>query len=64
MVDTSRKDRIGEFRGEAGPYWSLRPVGGGAEWEAKPEWVRSLTPAERLRAEISRANRRSRGELL
>ncbi len=25
MVDTSRADRVGEFRGVAGPYWSLRP---------------------------------------
>ncbi|MEU3654618.1 hypothetical protein AB0E67_17670 [Streptomyces sp. NPDC032161] len=63
MVDISR-DRVGEFRGVAGPYWSLRPVAGGVEWEAEPECVRTLTPAERLRAETVRANARSRGELL
>lgn len=50
LVDTSRDDRVGEFRGIAGPYWSLRPVCGGAEWEAEPESVRTATPAERLGA--------------
>ncbi|MFE7425971.1 MULTISPECIES: hypothetical protein [unclassified Streptomyces] len=64
MVDTSHGVRVGEFRGTAGPYWSLRPVGGGAEWEAEPARVRPADPIERLRAEITRANRRSRGELL
>ncbi|GAA1161938.1 hypothetical protein GCM10009654_18170 [Streptomyces hebeiensis] len=61
MVDT-RRDRTGEFRGLAGPYWSLRPVSGGAEWEADPEHVRALTPGERLRAENARQNARSRGD--
>ncbi|WP_335938032.1 hypothetical protein [Streptomyces sp. PTD5-9] len=64
MVDISQGDRVGEFRGVAGPYWSLRPVGGGAEWEADPSCVRLAGPIERLRAELGRANRRSRGELL
>ncbi|WP_374109030.1 hypothetical protein [Streptomyces sp. CC228A] len=63
MVDTGRR-RVGEFRGVAGPYWSLRPVGGGAEWEAEPEHVRPVSPEQRLRAEIARANARSRGERL
>ncbi|MFF4174516.1 hypothetical protein [Streptomyces sp. NPDC001750] len=64
MVDTSHGARVGEFRGTAGPYWSLRPVRGGAEWEAEPAHVRPADPIERLGAEIARANRRSRGELL
>ncbi|MCP3822358.1 hypothetical protein NLX86_31015 [Streptomyces sp. A3M-1-3] len=64
MVDTARTNSIGEFRGLAGPYWSLRPVGGGPEWEAEPEHVRTPTPAERLSAENSRQNARSRGDLL
>ncbi|MFF2325811.1 MULTISPECIES: hypothetical protein [unclassified Streptomyces] len=59
-----RRNRVGEFRGVAGPYWSLRPVGGGAEWEAEPEWVRSLTQAERLSVENALRNlRSSRGGL-
>ncbi|MEV8530113.1 hypothetical protein AB0451_39575 [Streptomyces sp. NPDC052000] len=64
VVDTSRADRVGEFRGVAGPYWSLRPMAGGTEWETEPATVRPATPAERLRAENARRNARSRGELL
>ncbi|MEU1090042.1 hypothetical protein ACFYPN_20550 [Streptomyces sp. NPDC005576] len=64
MVDTGRDGRIGEFRGVAGPYWSLRPLGGGLEWEAEPGLVRPATPIERLRAENARCNARSRGEVL
>jgi len=64
VADTSHGKRVGEFRGVAGPYWSLRPVGGGAEWEAEPEWVRALTPAERLTVENALRNlRSSRGGL-
>ncbi|MDT0399960.1 MULTISPECIES: hypothetical protein [Streptomyces] len=64
MVDTSRRDCVGEFRGVAGCYWSLRPVRGGVEWETEPDRVRPATPAERLHAETARANARSRGEVL
>lgn len=64
MVDTAQGERVGEFRGTAGPYWSLRPVRGGVEREADPARVRPAEPMERLRAETARANRRSRGELL
>ncbi|BAG21855.1 MULTISPECIES: hypothetical protein [Streptomyces] len=64
LVDTSRADRVGEFRGVAGPYWSLRPVGGGAEWEAEPGHVRPAVLIEQLRARTARLNARSRGEVL
>ncbi|MEV6076325.1 hypothetical protein AB0L80_14655 [Streptomyces sp. NPDC052069] len=64
MVDTSRKDRVGEFCGVAGPYWALRPVRGGTEWEADPEHVRPADRVERLRAETARCNARSEGRLL
>ncbi|WP_327269589.1 hypothetical protein OG233_21705 [Streptomyces sp. NBC_01218] len=64
MVDTRIENRVGEFRGVAGPYWSLRPVCGGIEWEAAPEFVRSATPIERLGAENARCNARSRGDVL
>ncbi|MET8656496.1 hypothetical protein ACJBCE_21100 [Streptomyces sp. NBUL23] len=64
MVDTARGDRVGEFRGLAGPYWSLRPVGGGAEWEAEPRRVRPALLIEQLRARTARLNARSRGEVL
>ncbi|WP_328319285.1 hypothetical protein [Streptomyces sp. NBC_00388] len=60
VVDTGHGNRTGEFRGLAGPYWSLRPVSGGPEWEAAPEHVRTPTSAERLTAENARINARSR----
>ncbi|MGC5397673.1 hypothetical protein ACPXCP_18250 [Streptomyces sp. DT20] len=64
MVDIGRGNQVGEFRGLAGPYWSLRPVCGGQEWEAEPEHVRLADPIERLRAQNARCNARSRGEVL
>ncbi|MFD7745806.1 hypothetical protein ACFV2V_28510 [Streptomyces sp. NPDC059698] len=64
LVDTSRADRVGEFRGVAGPYWSLRPVGGGVEWEVEPRHVRPAVLIEQLRARTARLNARSRGEVL
>lgn len=64
MVDTSREGRVGEFRGVSGPYWAIRPVGGGIEWEAAPENLRPVNPMERLRADNARCNARSRGEVL
>ncbi|MEU0380064.1 hypothetical protein ABZ093_22540 [Streptomyces cyaneofuscatus] len=64
LVDTSRADRVGEFRGVAGPRWSLRPVGGGIGWEAEPRHVRPALLIEQLRARTARLNARSRGEVL
>lgn len=64
MVDTSRDDRVGEFRGVSGPYWAIRPLSGGLEWEVAPEHVRPASPIERLRAENARCNARSRGDVL
>ncbi|MGW7431335.1 hypothetical protein ACWGIN_17485 [Streptomyces sp. NPDC054861] len=51
--------RVGEYRGTAGPYAMLRPVGGGREWQADPERVRPATPAERLSAGVRAANERA-----
>ncbi|MFK0188047.1 hypothetical protein ACIQV1_27990 [Streptomyces rubiginosohelvolus] len=64
LADTSRGDRVGEFQGVAGPYWSLRPVGGGREWEVEPRYVRPALLMEQLRARTARLNARSRGEVL
>ncbi|MER6723438.1 hypothetical protein [Streptomyces halstedii] len=64
VVDTRRGDLVGEFRGVAGPYWSLRPVRGGAEWEADPAHVRPADAREHLHAATAIANRRSVGERL
>ncbi|MFD3941666.1 hypothetical protein [Streptomyces sp. NPDC058579] len=51
--------RVGEYRGEAGPYAMLRPVGGGREWQADPAQVRPATAAERLSAEVRAVNERA-----
>ncbi|GAA3393258.1 hypothetical protein [Streptomyces roseoviridis] len=51
--------RVGEYRGQAGPYAMLRPLGGGREWQADPEKVRPATPAERLSAGVRAANERT-----
>lgn len=64
VVDTSRGGGVGEFRGVAGPYWALRPVGGGREWEVEPRHVRPALLMEQLRARTARLNARSRGEVL
>ncbi|MFE4608588.1 hypothetical protein ACFRK5_09540 [Streptomyces niveus] len=62
--DTKHGDRTGEFRGLAGRYWLLRPVGGGPEWKAEPDGLREPTPTERLRAKNARQNAWSRGAVL
>ncbi|MFI1939597.1 hypothetical protein ACH44C_20870 [Streptomyces purpureus] len=51
--------RVGEYRGEAGPYVMLRPLGGGLEWEADPARLRPATSAERLSAGVKAANERA-----
>jgi hypothetical protein len=48
--------------GHEGPYFQLRPVGGGREWDASGP-LRPPTDAERLSAGVAMANARSRGEL-
>ena len=62
LLDVTR-DQIGEFRGEWAGKWSLRPVRDGIEWEVEPGDVRPVTARQRLRAEVGKANARSRGEI-
>lgn len=59
--DTAR-DRVGVVVGHEGPDLRLRPLSGGREWNAGPEHVRPLSPAELLRARVAEANARSRQE--
>ncbi|WP_319673744.1 hypothetical protein [Streptomyces sp. ME18-1-4] len=59
VVYDPRSDRVGEYRGKAGPYALLRPLGGGREWEARPESIRPATPGERLSAGVRAANSHS-----
>ncbi|MFE4540522.1 hypothetical protein ACFRKB_36575 [Streptomyces scopuliridis] len=57
--DTAR-DRVGRVIGNEGPYIQLRPLAGGREWDADPDHLRTLTPAELLSALVADANARSR----
>ena len=43
LVRDTAKDRVGVYMGKMGPFAMLRPVGGGKEWEVRPEDVRSAT---------------------
>jgi hypothetical protein len=51
--------KVGEYRGETGPYAMLRPVGGGREWEADPARIRPPSREERLSAGLKAVNARS-----
>ncbi|MFE3599048.1 hypothetical protein [Streptomyces sp. NPDC059142] len=62
VVRDEMPGRIGEVRGNVGPYLQLRPLGGGLEWDAEPERVRLATAGERLSAAVAVANAVSRGE--
>ncbi|MFI6404498.1 hypothetical protein [Streptomyces sp. NPDC050548] len=53
--------KVGRVMGNEGPYWQLRPVGGGLEWDARGP-LRPATAAEGLSAGVALANARSRGE--
>lgn len=57
--DTAR-DRVGRVMGHEGPYLQLRPLGGGVEWDAAPDHLRTLSQDELLSALVAEANARSR----
>ncbi|WP_107097732.1 hypothetical protein [Streptomyces sp. WMMB 322] len=46
--------------GHEGPYLQLRPLSGGREWDADPNSIQPLSPAELLSARVAEANARSR----
>jgi hypothetical protein len=62
VIDASR-NKLGEVMGMEGPYYQLRPIGGGREWDVSPEHVEKADPMAVLSAKTDAANRRSRGEL-
>ncbi|UXX95796.1 hypothetical protein N7U49_35385 [Streptomyces sp. AD2-2] len=55
--------KVGEVVAHVGPYFQLRPVGGGREWDASGP-LRPATQAERLSCGVALANATSRGERL
>ncbi|HEY8981134.1 MAG TPA: hypothetical protein VIU15_16275 [Streptomyces sp.] len=64
VVRDTGRDSVGEVMGFVGPYVQVRPVGGGVEWDARPELLRPASEAEVLSARVAVAKGRSRGERL
>lgn len=52
-------DKVGEYQDRAGAYAMLRPVGGGIEWQADPDSLRTPTEGERLSANVRARNERT-----
>lgn len=63
-VKDTGNGRIGTVMGFVGPYVQMRPIGGGVEWDARPERLRPVTASEALSPGVARDNARSRGERL
>jgi hypothetical protein len=55
-----RRGRVGVVVRRTGPYVRLRPVGGGAEWEARPGDLRPAAASDALRPAVREANKWSR----
>lgn len=53
--------KVGQVMDGVGPYWQLKPPGGGREWDAQGP-LRPATAAEKLSCDVAMANARSRGE--
>lgn len=64
IVEDTNTGKIGKVMGFEGPYVQVRPVGGGLEWDARPENLQPVTGAEALSSAVAVANARSRGERL
>lgn len=47
LVTDTRLGREGRAMGNEGPYWQLRPLTGGREWEADPKHLRPLLGKQR-----------------
>ncbi|GGL87836.1 hypothetical protein GCM10010129_34590 [Streptomyces fumigatiscleroticus] len=62
-VRDTASGRIGIVMGHEGPYLQLRPLDGGREWDADPDSVRPVGPAELMHARVAAANARSRADL-
>ncbi|MDF3140383.1 MULTISPECIES: hypothetical protein [unclassified Streptomyces] len=60
--DTAR-NRIGVVMGEVGGRVQIRPIGGGAEWDAMPDDVKPPSAREELSARLAIKNGNSRDGL-
>nr|WP_171111533.1 MULTISPECIES: hypothetical protein [Streptomyces] len=62
-VEDTAARKVGKVMGFEGPYVQLRPIGGGREWDAKPENLKPVPAREALSEGVAAASARSRGEL-
>lgn len=51
--------RVGVVMGSVGPYYQLRPIGGGKEWDADPLSLRPIDQLELLSARVAGLNSRT-----
>ncbi|MCM2390085.1 hypothetical protein [Streptomyces albipurpureus] len=58
--DTSNKNRIGRVMGHEGPYYQLRPLNGGVEWDALPEHLVPAEQSDAMSAAVAEVNAHSR----
>ncbi|WP_406436483.1 hypothetical protein OHB14_62275 [Streptomyces sp. NBC_01613] len=63
LAKDSARDRIGVVMGEVGGRVQMRPIGGGTEWDAKPDNVVAPSPREELSARLAIKNGNSRDGL-
>ncbi|MHA5053154.1 hypothetical protein [Streptomyces sp. SD15] len=55
--------KVGRVADRVGPYWQLKPPGGGREWDAHGP-LRLAAQTERLSCDVALANARSRGRVV
>lgn len=63
LAKDTASGRIGVVMGEVGARVQIRPIGGGVEWDARPDDVVALTAREELSARLSIRNGNSRDGL-
>ncbi|WP_189708959.1 hypothetical protein [Streptomyces anandii] len=63
LAKDTASGRIGIVMGEVGARVQIRPIGGGVEWDARPDNVVALTAREELSARLAIRNGNSRDGL-
>ncbi|MFF4245190.1 hypothetical protein ACFYY2_12035 [Streptomyces sp. NPDC001822] len=58
VKDSAKKAPAGTVMGHEGPYYQLRPLGGGKEWDARPEDIEPVPQIELLSLRAAEATRR------
>ncbi|NUR03915.1 MAG: hypothetical protein HOY79_47620 [Streptomyces sp.] len=63
LAKDTASGRIGVVMGEVGARVQIRPIGGGVEWDVRPDNVVALTAREELSARLAIRNGNSRDGL-